>query len=253
MSYFADIYIRDVLQGFAKPSSFLEPRGLKAFSNFLASTLEKASAWLSKRSEYYRQSVDPTLRRGTSLTRDFASLYELVFPEAFSAVAHYASSPHQQGRQQPGPTRPIVKGVAASVERLKEISWQLDAVFGEVSGSTRAYPCPPVCSSLTCRWTCGLKKTLPVVADNVAMLTSQVAMIFELLQELMEGDGDPGCLRRVPGVSRVQVEAAYEFVLSEVDMLLNSHEELSRLVKSCGADILDLHNVLNEYEDLHAE
>lgn len=241
------------MEGFAKPTSFLEPEGLKAFSNFLATTLEEASGWLSKQSEYYRQSVDPMLRHGTMLSRKFASSYEEVFPEVLSAVTQFADSPHQQGRRQAGPNRPLMEAVVASMERFKEISWKLDAAFGEVSGNTRAYPCPSVCASVTCRWTCGLKQTLPAIADGVVSLTSQVAMIFEILQELLEGDVDPPCLEKSAGVSGVEVETAYEFMLSEAEMLSETHQELSRLVKSCGSQVVSLHDLLKEYQGLHID
>ncbi|EPR60028.1 hypothetical protein TGGT1_215220, partial [Toxoplasma gondii GT1] len=243
-------YMQKALKKFYDPQSLLEPSGLKAYFEFHIGIIEDTSKWLSHRSRYYRSSIEPTVLRGLALARVFAASLEVVLAEALTEIENLERLRYQKADREAFERARKNRKLGMFVLRLRELSWMLDAVFGEVSGTTRAYRCPQVCVTIRCRWTCEMKKTLPAEVDSLVALTTRLASIFETIQAFIDADAYIGCL---PGAGK---SPTFEHREAEATLARHAHNlssnvgEFQRLLKGTGGKLMQLRERMLDFASL---
>lgn len=243
-------YLQKALKKFYHPQSLLEPSKLKAYFFFHIGIIENTGAWLSRRSKYYRKNIEPAVTNSLNLANTFAASLEIVLAEALTEIENLERLRLQTADRKAFEHVRENNRLGVSVSRLREITWKLDAVLGEVSGTIRAYKCPPQCVSLSCRWTCEMKKTLPAEVESLAALTTHLASIFETIQEFVEKDADVGLKRVLGRTSTFERREAEETFERHANALSSSVEEFQRLLKGTGENLLQIDARMQEFTSL---
>ncbi|KEP62716.1 UNVERIFIED_CONTAM: hypothetical protein HHA_215220 [Hammondia hammondi] len=243
-------YMQKALEKFYDPHSLLEPSGLKAYFEFHIGIIEDTGEWLSHRSSYYRSYIEPTVLSGLALARVFAASLEVVLAEALTEIENLERLRYQKADREAFESARKNHRLGVFVSRLRELSWKLDAVFGEVSGTTRAYRCPQVCITLRCRWTCEMKKTLPAEVDSLVALTTQLASIFETIQAFIDADAYIGCLPGAGKSPTFEHREAEETLVRHAHNLSSNVGEFQRLLKGTGGKLLQLRERMLDFASL---